>query len=318
MLQGYNPATEGPEAATGNNACDAQPASTSDDTESPVKKGYGLGMDKISVLEGVTLYSALDLLPHIFPSTGEKALEACKEMQKKYTAIANIIQPERAAFFVKAVCKDAAVDIDDRAEVADEPPQIRITGWCVEKDTADAALPIDILQDHAMAATNCADIRSAVALLQLAIAAGACKLIAVRDKYRRKKERILSELFGYVFVDVQKLLSGISIPLDPSSLVVSEDGQHYTFPAQFQVLMPRIVNAPKKKARVAEQGGGEECNDDNEEEGGSGEEEDGCGNDESGKMDCNDEEELQTPLLLVSRCVCVCVCVCEHIVPCLI
>ena len=277
-----------------------------------MKKGYGLGMDKISVLEGVTLYSALDLLPHIFPSTGEKALEACREMQKKYTAIANIIQPECAAFFVKAVCKDAAVDIDDRAEVADEPPQIRITGWCVEKDTADAALPIDILQDHAMAATNCADIRSTVALLQLCIGAGACKMVVRKDKYRRKKGRILSELFGYVFVDVQKLLSGISIPLDPSSLVISEDGQHYVFPAQFQVLMPRMVNAPKKKGRVAEQEYEEEGSNDND-EGGSGEEEDGGSNDENGKMDCNDEEELQTPLLLVSRyAVHVCVCSCSN------
>ncbi len=70
-----------------------------------MKKGYGMGLTKMTVLEGATLYSALNEIPHIFPSTGERAQEMYRDMQKKYPSIANVIQPERAAFFVRFVNK---------------------------------------------------------------------------------------------------------------------------------------------------------------------------------------------------------------------
>lgn len=74
--------------------------------------------------------------------------------------------------------------MDDRPEIEECPPQIRVTGWCTEKDNADGMQPIDILEDHAMRATNCADVRSAIAMLQLAANAGALSLLVCKDRYR--------------------------------------------------------------------------------------------------------------------------------------
>ncbi len=203
--------------------------------------------------------------------------------------------------------------MDERPEIAELDPQIRISGWCTERDTVDAALPIDILEEHALAATNCSDIRSAVAMLQLAANAGALSLLVFRDKYRGGKERTRSALFAYPFVDGRELLGGIRLPIEPSRLLFSEDCQSYVFPAHFQVMMPKAIAAaaasPKKKQSKKkakkdddedEESGDDESSKGGDNDGDDGEEEEEHQGKNNHVMD-EDNEELQTPLILISR-----------------
>ena len=196
--------------------------------------------------------------------------------------------------------------MDERPEIEDCPPQIRVTGWCIEKDNGDCMQPIDILEEHAKRATNCADIRSAVAILQLAANAGALSLLVCKDRYRRGKERTRSELFGFPLVNVRELFGGIRLPVDPSTLALDETGQYYVFPAHFQAIMPAAMAAPSSssssssKAKKKTKGGdGEtqtaEGGEDNDEEG---EEEDEEDEDEA---TFGDAEELQTPLIMICK-----------------
>ena len=107
-LQGCSASEDVNAAAASQGPLDGNSESAdAEEPESAVKKGYGLGIAKVTVVEGASLYSALEQLPIIFPSTSEKSVAVQKEAQEKFKAIQNVIQAEQAAFWVRAVNKDA-------------------------------------------------------------------------------------------------------------------------------------------------------------------------------------------------------------------
>ena len=62
-----------------------------------------------------------------------------------------------------------------------------------------------------MAATNCPDIQSACALLELAANAGALSLIVCANQFRQGQRMTKSMLYAYPLVDTRKLLHCLQV-----------------------------------------------------------------------------------------------------------
>lgn len=137
--------------------------------------------------------------------------------QSKYPAIKDLLQTDKVSFFVKTANVATSLDVDKRPEMANEPPQIRLSNWAPTA-CAEASHFIDILQADAMAATNCPDIDSACGLLDLAANAGALSLLVCCNQYRQGREQTKSMLYAYPLVNTRKLLESIQVFLG-SSLV---------------------------------------------------------------------------------------------------
>ena len=93
--------------------------------------------------------------------------------------------------------------------------QIRLSRWsCTsngQKQGSEAAHLIDILQEHALAATNCPDLQSACALLELAANAGALSLLVCANPYRQGRDQLKSMLYAYPLINTHELLRSIPV-----------------------------------------------------------------------------------------------------------
>ena len=100
--------------------------------------------------------------------------------------------------------------------------QIRLGSWSPpgQKQGGEAAHPIDILQEDALAATNCPDIQSACALLELAACAGALSLLVCANQYRQGREQLKSMLYAYPLINTHELLE--SVPVSQADCVCVE------------------------------------------------------------------------------------------------
>lgn len=204
---------------------DKDPLNPEMDVElSPVAKGYGMGVNAIRVLEGVSLHSVADVLPVILPPTLDECKTRQQEWQNKFHAIRDVIQTERVPFFVKAASIFTSIDIDDSPGMADEPKQIRLTNWCPNsasgRPCSEAGYAIDILYEHALHATNSDNIKSACSLLELAANAGALSLVVFFNQYRPGKMHVKSMLYGYPIIDTAVLLKCIQVLLPVFSVVL--------------------------------------------------------------------------------------------------
>ena len=203
----------------------------------PVKKGYGIGINAMSVLQGVSLYSVLDKLGKVLPPTldASKAkqqawqvsscncfcsnfctcIDPCLLSQSKFHSIKDLIQTDKVPFLVKKVSPRTNVDLDERPEVSSDAKQLRLSQWSPNHSCGEAGQFIDILYEHAQAATNCPDIRSACALLELAANAGALSVVVCCNQYRPGREQTKSMLYGYPMIDTKVLLSCIQVCSTP-------------------------------------------------------------------------------------------------------
>jgi hypothetical protein len=93
--------------------------------------------------------------------------------------------------------------------------QIRLSRWSStcngQKQGSEAGHLINILQEHALAATNCPDLQSACALLELAANAGALSLLVCANPYRQGRDQLKSMLYAYPLVNTQELLRSIPV-----------------------------------------------------------------------------------------------------------
>ena len=188
----------------------------------PVKNGYGLGFESMRVFEGgVSPYSIMDKLGRVLLPSLDAIKARQQTYQNQFPAIKDMLQVDKVAFFVKAANTATSVDVDERPEMADEPPQIRLSNWFSPNNGddgggasaagAEAGQFIDILQSDAMAATNCPDIQSACALLELAANAGALSLIVCANQFRQGQRMTKSMLYAYPLVDTRKLLDCLQV-----------------------------------------------------------------------------------------------------------
>ena len=139
-------------------------------------------------------------------------------------------------------------------------------------------------QEDALAATNCPDIQSACALLELAANAGALSLLVCANQYRQGREQLKSMLYAYPLVSTPELLQSIQVPLDPAMAKLDDTGNYFLFRTGFQMMLPAAKKGKPVRSREKEDGDDGEEDDDDEEI----EEE-------------TADETLQTPLLLVSK-----------------
>lgn len=165
--------------------------------------------------------------------------------------------------------------------------QIRLSRWSSSssKQGPESAHFIDILQEDALAATNCPDIQSACALLELAANAGALSLLVCANQYRQGREPTKSMLYGYPLINTTELLQSIPVPLDAALAKLDETENYFSFKTHFQMLLPssmpgRAVKASDDENDEDNDQNNEETNEDNEDE---------------------TPEELMYPLLLVSK-----------------
>lgn len=210
--------------------------------ESPTTKGYAISISRIDPVPEVSLYSLIDKLPLALRETVAESREDNQQWHDQFPSIKNVIASQGSVFFVREVSAQATVDVDDRAELADAnyPPQIRLHNWSVAGDAPECRHPIDILVDHAMAATNTCTIEAACAMLEIAANAKALRVVACSSDYRAGKESVRSPLAGWPIVDTEVLLSAIKTPVSPKDLVIDATGNYAVFKPDFEVAFPRM------------------------------------------------------------------------------
>ena len=135
--------------------------------------------------------------------------------QSKFHSIKDLIQTDKVPFLVKKVSPKTNVDLDERPEVSSDAKQLRLSQWSPNHSCGEAGQFIDILYEHAQAATNCPDIRSACALLELAANAGALSVVVCFNQYRPGQKQTKSTLYGYPMIDTKTLLSCIQVCSTP-------------------------------------------------------------------------------------------------------
>jgi hypothetical protein len=140
-----------------------------------------------------------------------------------------------------------------------------------------------------MAATNCPDIQSACALIEMAANAGALSLLVCANQYRQGRDQVKSMLYAYPLISTSELLRSIDTPLDPELAKLDETENYFSFKTHFQMSLPSAMPGKAVKARAAES--------DDDEEGDETQEQEGDGENE----EQDSPEELMSPLLLVSK-----------------
>ena len=153
---------------------------------SPVMKGYGMGVSSIRPLEGATLYSVLDKLPKLMLPTLDKSRSRQTDWQNQFSSITKLVETNAVSFFIKRVNPEVSIEVD--AKFSGAASQISLFGWVPpEARSSYDDSKIDILNTHAMKATNCSTIENACCLLEVAAAAGALSLIVCYNQYRSGK-----------------------------------------------------------------------------------------------------------------------------------
>jgi hypothetical protein len=210
--------------------------------ESPTTKGYGISISRIDPVPEVSLYSLVDKLPLALRETVAESREDNQQWHEQFPSIKNVIASQGGVFFVREVSTEATVDVDDRAELADAnyPPQIRLLNWSASGDAPECRHPIDILVDHAMAATNTCTIEAACAMIEIAANAKALRIVACCSDYRPGKEGVRSPLSGWPIVDTEVLLKAIRTPVAAKDLAIEGTGNYAVFKPDFEVAFPRM------------------------------------------------------------------------------
>ena len=161
---------------------------------SPVKLGYGLGLESIKVYDNFSLHCMQNELSAIIPRTLARTKEQQTVWRENFKSIENMLSDEKVHFFVRNVNPEAVIEVDERPEIS--PKQIRIHGWYLPDDSGslkaggnggsreEGMQPIDILQEHAIRHTNSDNIMSACVLLKLAIRARALRMPVYDDRYQ--------------------------------------------------------------------------------------------------------------------------------------
>ena len=283
----------------------------------PVKKGYGMGVTAVTPLGGASLHSALRMLSKVLPPSLDDSKAKQQAWQSKFASLKKIIKTDKVPFYVSAVSQSATVDLDERPEMANEPPQVKLSGWCADAENSKGVEPgccIDILHETALKATNCADIHAACALIEIAANAGALSVVVCANQYRPGKERIKSMLYGFPIVDTRALLRSVQVPVDPASLRLDPSGNYFVFQTDFKVLFPSSSSGVEARAVLTVKG----SEDPDHEEGGAGEAAgaaDGGACEEGDEGECaaeahvvaaeaceiDDEGELLSPHLHISK-----------------
>lgn len=213
--------------------------------ESPTTKGYGIAISRIDPIPDVSLYSLLDKLPLALRETVAASRDDNQQWQDQFSSIKNVIASQGGIFFVREVSAQATVDMDARAELADAgyPAQIRLLSWpAPDNDAPETRHPIDILAEHAMAATNTCTVEAACAALEIAANARALRVVACSSDYRPGKEGIRSPLAGWPIIDTEVLLRSIKTPVSPKDLVIDATGNYAVFKPDFEVAFPCITS----------------------------------------------------------------------------
>lgn len=104
-----------------------------------------MGISGMGIYEGVSPYSVLDKLGKVLPGTldamkaKQQAWQVCimfpsvvifpyqlltSRTQSKFASIKDLLQTDKVAFFVHRASTETNVDVDERPEMANEPPQV--------------------------------------------------------------------------------------------------------------------------------------------------------------------------------------------------
>lgn len=250
----------------------------------PVKKGYGMSVVSLNLISGASLYSVTDKLLKTMSPTLDECRAKQQAWQSKFHSIKDLIQAQSVPFFVKRVSTEATIDLDERPELlGNDPAQLCVTRWC-STPGGDGGNCVDVLHEDAMRATNCTDIRSACALLELAANAGALSMVVCANQYRPGKEHLKSMYYGFPIIDTKVLLQSIVVPVDSDSLTVDETENYFVFEAGFKVAFPKV----REGVVDSEAASSDQCDDEDEEKA-------------AANGDDDDEEEMLCPHLYISK-----------------
>lgn len=127
--------------------------------------------------------------------------------------------------------------------------------------------PIDILAEHAMAATNTCTIEAACSVIELAANAKALRLVVCHNEYRPGRDGLRSPVSGWPLIDTEILLQSIKTPVSAQDLVLDATGHYVVFKPTFEVAFPCMASAgsdadndedTNEESSVGAGGGGDE------------------------------------------------------------
>lgn len=194
----------------------------------PVKKGYGMAPSAYKTTNG-TLYSVIDKLPVCLKATYEEVHASMDQMISRYPPIAQCLNAGRLPFFVDGMSREAVI------AYSEEHKLIKLSKWSLGETEC-----VDIRERDVMRFTNCATVKSACQLLELAIRTGAVKMVVVRDRYRqdRKDETpVFSVYYGVPLIDSKKLLSFLSAIDQVETMEEDTTGNYFKFTAPYTVFL---------------------------------------------------------------------------------